>query len=143
VRSEADGMTTPKPINSPGAPDAYQPLSTAEKLEEEASLAGVAAAGGLRAVEVAVVVLLGLLVCPPLAILAFLVVAPLLVLALVVGLVVAVLSTPYLLVHHFRGHHRSHLPLLAHRLRHAARALLDLAPHRIVAEARKMHSADR
>ena len=100
-------------------------------------LAGDAAAGALRAVEVAAVVLLGLLVCPPLAILAVVVVVPLLVSALVLGLLVAVVSTPYLLVHHFRGHHGGHLSLLGHRLRHAGRALIDLAPHRIVADARK------
>ena len=113
-------------------------LSPAEKLEEDALVAGEAAAGALRAVEVSAVVLLGLLVCPPLAILVFLVVAPLLVAALVLGLAAAVLSTPYLLVHHFRGHDRVHLPLLARRLRLAGRALVDLAPHRIVADARKI-----
>ena len=56
--------------------------------------------------------------------------------ALVLGLLVAIISTPYLLVHHFRGHH-DHVSLLAHRLRRAGRALIDLAPHRIVADARK------
>ena len=130
-------MTTPKQISPPSAPDAYEPLSTAEKIEEKASLAGLAAAEALRGVEVAAVVLLGLLVCPPLAILVFLVVVPLLVTALVLGLLAAVLSTPYLLVHHFRGHHGGHAALLAHRLRRAGRAVLDLAPHRIVADARK------
>jgi hypothetical protein len=130
-------MTTPKPIRAPGAPDAYEPLSPAEKLEGEASVAGLAAGGALRAVEVGAVVLLGLLVCPPLAILVVLVVVPLLVTALVLGLLVAVVSTPYLLVHHFRGHHGGHAALLAHRLRRAGRAVLDLAPHRIVADARK------
>ena len=114
-------------------------LSPTEKLEEDAALAGVAAAGALRAVEVAAVVLLGLIVCPPLAILVVLVVVPILVTALVLGLLAAVLSTPYLLVHHFRAHDRRHVSLLAHRLRHAGRALLDLAPHRIVADARKAH----
>jgi hypothetical protein len=84
-------------------------------------------------------VLLGLLVCPPLAILAVVVVVPLLVMALVLGLLVAVLSTPYLLVHHFRGHH-DHLSLLANRLRGAGRALIDLLPHRVVADARKVGS---
>ena len=133
-------MTTPKPLRSPGASDADEPLSPAEKLEEDALLAGEAAAGALRAVEVAAVVLLGLLVVPPLAILVFLVVAPLLVAALVLGLLVAVISTPYLLVHHFRGHPGGHLSLLAHRLRRAALALIDLAPHRIVADARKVDS---
>ena len=83
--------------------------------------------------------LLGLLVCPPLAILAFVVFAPLLVAALAVGLLAVVLSAPYLLVHHFRAGHGDHMSLLAHRLRHAARALVDLAPHRIVADVRKLH----
>ncbi len=136
-------MTTPKPTRPPGAPDAYQPLSPAEKLEEDASLAGLAAGEALRAVEVAAVVLLGLLVCPPLAILAVLVVVPLLVTALVLGLLAAVLSTPYLLVHHFRSHDRRHATLLAQRLRRAGRALVDLLPHRIVADARKPDHAGR
>jgi hypothetical protein len=131
-------MTGSKPITPPGAPDAYEQLSTVEKIEEDASLAGLAAGEALRGVEVAGVVLLGLLVCPPLAILVVVVVVPLLVIALVLGLVAAVLSTPYLLVHHFRGHHGGHASLLAHRLRRSGRALLDLAPHRIVADARKI-----
>ena len=111
--------------------------SPAEKLEEDALLAGEAVAVTLRGIEIAAVVLLGLLVCPPLAILVVLVVVPLLVFALVLGLLAAVASTPYLLVHHFRGHH-DHLSLLAHRLRGAARALVELLPHRIVADARKL-----
>jgi hypothetical protein len=134
-------MTTPKPITSPGATDAYEPLSTAEKIEEKASLAGLAAADALRGVDVAAVVLLGLFVCPPLAILVVVVVDPLLVAALVVGLIAAVLSTPYLLVHHLRGHHGGHGALFMHRIRGAGRALLDLAPHRIVADAGKTDPA--
>ena len=121
-------MTNSKPIASP-----------AEKLEEDALLAGAAAAGALRGVEVAAVVLLGLRVCPPLAILVVLVAVPLLVTALALGLLAAVLATPYLLVHHFRGHDRVHLSLLGQRLRHAVRALIDLAPHRIAADARRVH----
>jgi hypothetical protein len=124
-------MTTPKP------PEAHEPLS---RIEEDASLAGVAVGETVRAGEVALLVFVGLLVCPPLAILVFLVVVPLLVAALVLGLLAAVLTTPYLLVHHLRGHHGGHLSLLAHRLREAARALLDLLPHRIVADARKVDS---
>jgi hypothetical protein len=111
--------------------------SPAEKLEEDALLAGEAVAVTLRGIEIAAVVLLGLLVCPPLAILVVLVVVPLLVFALVLGLLAAVVSTPYLLVHHFRGQH-DHLSLLAHRLRRAARALVELLPHRIVADARQL-----
>jgi hypothetical protein len=120
-------MTTPTPI------------PPAEKLEKDAELAGVAVTGALRAVEVAAIVLLGLLICPPLAILAVLVAVPLIVTALVLGLLAAVLATPYLLVQHFRGHRGGHLSLLAHRLRVAGRALLDLAPHRIHAGTRELH----
>jgi hypothetical protein len=126
-------MTTPEPIRSP--------LSPSAKLEQDAELAGVAAAGALRAGEVAAVVLVGLLVCPPLAILAVLVVVPILVTAVVLALLAAILGTPYLLVEHFRGHPGGHLSLLAHRLRLAGRALFDLAPHRIHAEARKVGAA--
>jgi hypothetical protein len=134
-------MTTPKPIRSPSAPDAYEPLAPAEKLEEDAELAGVAVAGALRAVDVTAVVLLGLLVCPPLAILVVLVVVPLLVTAVVLALLAAVLATPYVLVQHLRGHPGGHLSLLAHRLRLAGRALIDLAPHRIHAGARRVDAA--
>ena len=57
-------MTTPTPLTS-----------HTEKLESDALVAGEVAAGALRGVEVAAVVLIGLLVCPPLAILATVVVA--------------------------------------------------------------------
>jgi hypothetical protein len=60
--------------------------------------------------------------------------------ALVLGLAVAILSTPYLLFHHFRAHDRHHLTLLTHRLRTARRALIDTAPHRIVADVRNATS---
>lgn len=133
-------MTPPKQIKSLGAPDRYEPLSTRERIEEDVSQAAVTAAGALRAAEVAAVVLIGLLVCPPLAVLAFVIVVPFLMVALILGLLAAVLSTPYLLFHHLHGHHGGHLALLADRLRLAARALVDLAPHRIVADAHKMNS---
>ena len=110
--------------------------SPAEKLEEDAFVAGAAAVGALRGVEIAAVVLIGLLICPPLAILAVVVVVPLLLVALVGGLLAAVLSAPYLLFHHFRNPDAGHVSLLGHRLRRAGRAILDLAPHRIVADAR-------
>ena len=124
-------MTTPEPISSP-----REPISRTEKLEEDASLAALAAADGLRAIEVAGIVLIGLLVCPPLAILVVVVVVPL----LLAALVLAVVTAPYLLFHHFRHPDRDHLSLLGHRLRRAARAVIDLAPHRIVADARKTDS---
>lgn len=122
-------MTTPT--------DAYAPLSPAEKLEEEASLVGLAAAEGLRGIEIAGVVLVGLLICPPLAILVFLVVVPVLAMGLVLGLLAAVLSTPYLLVHHFRAREQGHAALFLHRLHRAGRALVDLLPHRVVGDARR------
>jgi len=121
-------------------PDPDGALSHTEQLEDDVSSAAVAAGGVLHAVKVAAIVLIGLLVCPPLAVLVFTVVAPLLVVALILGLLAAVFSTPYLLFHHFHGHHLGHFSLLAHRLRLAARALVDLAPHRIVADAREVDS---
>jgi hypothetical protein len=128
---------------SPPRPDgsnASEPRSAVEKLEEDAVLTGLAAAGALRGLEVAAVVVVGLLVCPPLAILVVVVVVPLLTIALIAALVAAVLTIPYLIVRHFRSPHAGHGPLLAHRLRVAARAILDLAPHRIDAAARRLHS---
>jgi hypothetical protein len=110
-----------------------------EEIEHLALEADAAVGGGLRAVEVATIVLVGLLVCPPLGILVVVVAVPMLVTAVVLGLVGAVLATPYVLVQHFRGHPAGHLALLAHRLRHAGRALFDLAPHRIHAEARRLN----
>src|SRR5262245_35450787 len=104
-------------------------------LEQDAEVAGVAAAGSLRAIEVAGIVLVGLLVCPPLAILAVLVAIPLLIAAVAVGLLAVIVGTPYLIVQHLRGH-RGHLTVLKHRLRVAGRALSDLAPHRIHRAAR-------
>jgi hypothetical protein len=127
-------MTTRKPT--------YEPLSAAETIEEDAALASVAVGDTFRAVEVVGFVLLGLLICPPLAILAVVVVVPLVLMALVVGLVVAVFSVPYLLIHRLRGH-RGHGALFGQRLRHAGRAVVDLLPHRIVADVRKLHSTGR
>lgn len=136
-------MSNPKPVTPRGASDAYEPPSVVETLEADASVAELAVGGALRGVEVGAVILLGLLVCPPLAILAVVVVVPLVVMALILGLVAAVLTAPYLLVHHFRSHDRRHTSLLAHRVRHAGRALVDLLPHRIVADARRLHHAGR
>ena len=115
-------------------------MSTAqhEEMEHLALEADVAVGGGLRAIEVAAIVLLGLLACPPLAILVVVVAVPLLVSAVVLGLFAAVLATPYVLVRHLRGHPGGHLALLKHRLRRAGRALFDLAPHRIHADTRRL-----
>jgi hypothetical protein len=62
----------------------------------------------LRGAEIAVVVLIGLLVVPPLAILAVVVVVPFLAIAIVVGVPVAIVAAPYLFVRHVREHHRTH-----------------------------------
>jgi hypothetical protein len=75
-----------------------------ERIEHLAVEGDVAVGGGLGAVEVAAVVLVGLLVCPPLAILGVVVAVPLLVTAVVLGLLGAVLAVPYVLVQRFRGH---------------------------------------
>jgi hypothetical protein len=133
-------MTAQTQVRPIGAPDAPAPPSTIEKIEADGAVAALAVGEGLRAVEVAAVVLVGLLVCPPLAILAVVVVAPLLAIAVVLGLIAAVLSVPYLLVHHVRARDGRHAALLAHRVRDAGRALRDLAPHRIVAGARTVRS---
>ena len=75
-----------------------------ETVEEAAALApGIL----LRGAEVGMAVLIGLLVCPPLAILAVVVAVPLLAVAIVLGLLAAILAMPYLLVRHVREHHRS------------------------------------
>ena len=85
-----------------------------EEIEEVAAEApGVL----LRGAEVAAVAFIGLLVCPPLAILAVTVVVPLLAVAIVAGLIAAIVALPYLLVRHVREHHRTHSSsALAHGL---------------------------
>ena len=105
---------------------------------DEVEVAGEAAVGAVRAISILPFVLIGLLICPPLAILVVVVVVPLVVMALVAGLLATVFAAPYLLFEHLRGH-RGHGALFAHRLRHAGRAVLDLAPHRIAADVAARH----
>jgi hypothetical protein len=133
-------MATSPPIRSSGASDAPEPRSRTEAVEEDAALAGLAAAGTLGAIDVAAIVVLGLLVVPPLAILVVVVVAPVLAIVLAAALLVAIGTVPYVIVQRLRGHHGGHASLLAHRLRHAGHAILDLAPHRIDAAARRLHA---
>ena len=64
--------------------------------------------GGLRAAEIGVVILLGLLVCPPLLILAVVVAVPLIAIAALVAAVVAAVAVPTALVRRVRAHHRAH-----------------------------------
>jgi hypothetical protein len=97
--------------------------------------AELATAGAVRAFEFGPLVLIGLLLCPPLAILAVIVVVPFIAIALVVALAAVIVTPPYLLVEHLRGR-TGHVHVMQHRLRHAGRAVLDLAPHRIAADAR-------
>jgi NhaP-type Na+/H+ and K+/H+ antiporter len=74
--------------------------------------------GGLRIAEVGVVVLLGLLVCPPLLILAVVVAVPVIAISAVVAVVVAAIAVPTVLVRHVLAHHRAHgSTLFLHRLR--------------------------
>jgi hypothetical protein len=73
---------------------------------------------GLRVAEVAVVILIGLLVAPPLLILAVVVAVPFLAVSAVVAAVVAAIAVPTLLVRRVRAHHRAHgSTLFLHRFR--------------------------
>jgi hypothetical protein len=108
-----------------------------EEIEETASFVALAGAVALRAVEIGVIVLIGLIVCPPLFLLSFLVIAPLVVVAIAVSLVAAVIAAPYLLIRHLRGHEVPHAAVYLRRLRHAAHAIAGLLPHHVVREARR------
>jgi hypothetical protein len=55
-----------------------------------------------------VVILLGLLVCPPLLILAVVVAVPLIAIAALVAAVVAAVAAPTALARRVRAHHRAH-----------------------------------
>ena len=85
-----------------------------EATEEVIALTG----GGLRIVELGVVTLLGLLVCPPFFILAFVVAAPIIAVSALVAAVVTAIAVPTWLVRRVRAHHRAHgSTLFLHRLR--------------------------
>jgi Flp pilus assembly protein TadB len=73
---------------------------------------------GLRIAEIGVVILLGLLFCPPLLILAVVVAAPLIAISLLVAAVVVAVAVPTFLVRRVRAHHRAHgSTMFLHRLR--------------------------
>ena len=132
-------MSTSHPLGQqPSHPN--EPYSATERSEEVASDIGLAGALTLRAVEVGIIVLIGLLVCPPLFILVTVVVVPLVALTVLVSLIAAVLATPYLIVRHIRGHRASHA-VLRQRLGRAFHALLDIAPHRLLAAIRRSQRA--
>jgi hypothetical protein len=74
--------------------------------------------GGLRIVELALVTLLGLLVCPPFFILAVVVAAPVIAISALVAAVFLAIAVPVWLVRLVRAHHREHgSTLFLHRLR--------------------------
>jgi hypothetical protein len=76
-----------------------------------------AAGAGLRVAEVAVVILVGLLVSPPLLILAVVVAVPMLAISALVAAVVLAIAVPTVLVRRVRAHHRAHgSTLFLHRL---------------------------
>ena len=109
-----------------------------ERTEEELSWIGLAVAGTLRAVEFAVIALIALLVCPPLAILTVVVVVPLVALALVIGAVAAVIALPVFVVRHLHRHRAPHAHALVHRLAQLGRkdsALAASRARRLVARA--------
>ena len=73
--------------------------------------------GGLRIAELAVVTVLGLLLCPPLLILAVIVAAPLLAIGAAVAAVILPIAAVSFLVGRVRAHHRAHgSTLFLHRL---------------------------
>jgi hypothetical protein len=88
-------------------------LSRVEVAEEVIADTG----GGLRIVEIGLVVLLGLLVAPPFLILAVVVAAPFIAMAAVVAAVAGAIAAPVWLVRRVRAHHRAHgTTMFLHRL---------------------------
>ena len=73
--------------------------------------------GGLRAVEIAAVTLLGLLVAPPFLILAVVVAVPFIAMGAVLAAVVGAIAAPTILVRRIRAHHRAHgSTMFVHRI---------------------------
>jgi hypothetical protein len=103
ARRQPVSMTTTNHIHTSGI----------EATEELIEVTG----GGLRIVEIGVVILLGLLVCPPLLILAVVVAVPVIAVSALVAAVVAAVAVPTLLVRRVRAHHRRHgSTLFLHRV---------------------------
>jgi hypothetical protein len=75
-----------------------------EHAEEELSWAGLAVGETIRAVELAVLAIGALLICPPLAILAVVVIVPAIAVAVVVGAVASVIALPVFAVRHLHRH---------------------------------------
>jgi hypothetical protein len=112
----------------PAATDTH---AFAERSEEELSWAGLAIAETIRAVEVAVIALAALLVCPPLLILAVVVLVPAIALAVVVGTVVAMIALPVFVVRHLHRHRAGEAHARVHRLARLGRQDSALAASRL------------
>jgi hypothetical protein len=99
--------------------DDIRPTLTPHPTHLEVSAEAIEVTGaGLRIAEIGLVILLGLLVCPPLLILAVVVAVPFLAISAVVVAVVAAIAVPTVLVRHVLAHHRAHgSTLFLHRLR--------------------------
>jgi hypothetical protein len=102
-----------------------------ERTEEALSWVGLAVAGTLRAVELAVIAVIALLVCPPLAILTVVVLVPLIALAVVIGAVAAVIALPVFVARHLHRHRAGHAHELVHRLARLGRKDSALAASRL------------
>ena len=76
-------------------------------VELSAELVDVAG-GGLRVAEAGLVILIGLLVCPPLLILAVVVAVPFIAVSALVAAVVLAIAVPAVLVRRVRAHHRAY-----------------------------------
>lgn len=109
-------------MTASGAPDVAG-MNTRNDVEHttavEAGEELIAVTGaGLRIAEIGLVIVLGLLACPPLLILAVVVAVPLIAISALVAAVVAAIALPTFLVRRVRVHHRAHgLTLFLHRLR--------------------------
>jgi uncharacterized membrane protein len=79
-------------------------LTRVERVEDDLSKVGLVVAEGVRAVEIAAIVLLALLVCSPLMILAVIVLVPALAMLAVVALAAAVIGLPVVAVRRLRRH---------------------------------------
>jgi hypothetical protein len=119
-------MHTTEPTHqtaSEGRQDAHLSASahrtSGEVLAASAPFVEFAAAATVRAVEVAAVVLLALLVCPPLFIVVVVVAVPLVALVALVATAAAIVALPFRLVRHLRGRRAHHTSLVLRRLRGA------------------------
>ncbi len=79
-------------------------FTSVERAEDELSKVGLVAAEGVRALEIAAIVLLALLVCSPLMILAVIVLVPAFAMLAVVALVAAVVALPVMAVRRLHRH---------------------------------------